>query len=188
MHRHAAIALLTMLKAWSRPLCACILAALSISCSAATRYKVLSTIFDGVPPPRPPATEPANQAGAAAAPSRLVGPREHGPYAAKLCGACHEAAATNALVAPRDQLCFRCHEIRLDKRYIHGPVAAGGCLVCHDPHSSQYRYLLVSESDSFCFYCHDRATVAAIAGHEGLESGCTGCHDAHSSDRTFLLK
>lgn len=94
----------------------------------------------------------------------------------------------NALVAPREQLCFRCHEIRMNKKYIHGPLASGGCTACHDPHSSQYRYLLVSESDSFCFYCHDRQTVARVGAHRGVQEQCTTCHDAHMSDKKYLLK
>jgi predicted CXXCH cytochrome family protein len=91
-------------------------------------------------------------------------------------------------VAPRDQICFRCHEIALDRQHVHGPIASGGCLVCHDPHGSGNRALLVSASDSFCFDCHDRGVVQAIAGHEGTEEGCTDCHDAHASDSQSLLK
>jgi predicted CXXCH cytochrome family protein len=105
-----------------------------------------------------------------------------------MCGACHEAQATNALVAPRDQICFRCHEIALDRKYVHGPIASGGCLVCHDPHGSGNRALLVSASDRFCFHCHDRDLVHRIDGHEGLEEGCTDCHDAHASDERSLLR
>jgi len=168
--------------------CACAVALLTAACAAPTRYKVLSTLFDGVPPPPAPAAAGETGAGGPVVPAVLVTPRDHGPYAARMCGACHDAAATNALVLPKDQLCFRCHDLRIDRRYVHGPVASGGCLVCHDPHSSRYRYLLVSDSDSFCFHCHDHAAVAAIDGHEGVESGCTGCHDAHASDTKFLLK
>jgi predicted CXXCH cytochrome family protein len=168
--------------------CALATALLSAACAAGTRYRVMSFLFDGVPPPRAAAaTAPAGGAPGAAVPAAVT-PHDHGPYAARMCGACHEAAATNALVAPKDQLCFRCHELRMDRKYVHGPIASGGCLVCHDPHSSPYRYLLVSDSDSFCFHCHDHAAVAAAPGHEGVESGCTGCHDAHASDTKYLLK
>jgi len=166
------------------------LAVLSIGCSAETRYKILSTIFDGVPPPKPP--EPLEAEGAGAPPGAVqvtrIQPRDHGPYAARLCNACHEAAATNAFVVPREQLCFKCHELKLDKKYIHGPLASGGCTACHDPHGSRYRYLLVSESDSFCLYCHDRQDVARVAAHAGASEQCTDCHDAHMSDNEYLLR
>jgi predicted CXXCH cytochrome family protein len=176
------------MRSWVFVACACV-AAVATACAATTRYKVLSFLFDGVPPPSQPAAA-AGLSGAAvpAVPGTRVSPSNHGPYAARMCGSCHEAAATNALVAPKDQLCFRCHDLPLDRAYVHGPIASGGCLVCHDPHASPYRSLLVSDSDSFCFHCHDRAAVAAIPGHDGVESGCTGCHDAHASDSKFLLK
>ena len=179
------------MKLWMVVACVAILAAaLLIGCDAAARYKVLSTFFDGVPPPEPPRAaeeKPAADA-ASATQSRQIGFRGHGPYAAKLCNACHEPGAMNALVVPREQLCFRCHDIRMDKKYVHGPLASGGCTACHDPHSSQYRYLLVSESDNFCLYCHDRQTVARIGAHQGTEQQCTACHDAHMSDKKYLLK
>jgi len=168
---------------------ACALAALSLACSSTTRHKVLTFFFDGVPPLQTAEAAPGAPSGAPAAAGvpREV-PRDHGPYAARLCGACHLAQATNALIAPRDQICFRCHEIALNRKYVHGPIASGGCLVCHDPHASGNRALLVSGSDRFCFHCHDRDVVHGIAGHEGLEEGCTDCHDAHASDERFLLR
>jgi predicted CXXCH cytochrome family protein len=168
----------------------CVAAALLAACSPATRHKVLTTMFDGVPPMKAPVSPGAEQPAApgSAVLSQPVTSREHGPYAARQCDACHESGASNALVAPREQLCFRCHVFNLDKKYIHGPLASGGCLVCHDPHSSKDRYLLVSASGSFCLYCHERDAVGGIGAHHGLEENCTICHDAHMSDKKYLLK
>jgi len=170
--------------------CVCVAAALFLGCDATTHHKRLTLFFDGVPPlksseavPSTPLTTPAG--GKA---SRQLGYLEHGPYAAKLCGACHEAAAMNALVVPKEELCFRCHELSQHAQYIHGPLASGGCLVCHNPHSSPYGSLLVSESDSFCFRCHDRAVIERIEGHGDSAANCTNCHDAHGSDKKYLLK
>jgi predicted CXXCH cytochrome family protein len=94
----------------------------------------------------------------------------------------------NTLVAAGDELCFRCHALRLEKRYVHGPLASGGCMACHQPHTSPYRYLLVSASDSFCLRCHDRAGLVRIEGHLGEADNCTSCHDAHMSDKRYLLR
>lgn len=157
---------------------------------------MLSLFFDGVPEPRSEVVSdaPAVQASLG---RQLVRVGEHGPYAAKLCDSCHDSKATNALVAPAEQLCLRCHELGAAKTYVHGPLASGGCLVCHDPHRSANRFLLVSASDSFCLQCHERAGLSVLAvaegaagsdGHAGDAADCTDCHDAHMSDRRYLLR
>jgi predicted CXXCH cytochrome family protein len=94
----------------------------------------------------------------------------------------------NTFVVPREQLCFQCHDLKLDKKYIHGPLASGGCTACHDPHSSKYRYFLLSESDSFCLRCHDRQAIDRIGAHAGVGDECMSCHDAHMSDKKYLLR
>lgn len=156
-------------------------------CSAATRHRVLTTLFDGVPPLRESTMTSGAERGRAGSPggASVVAPREHGPYAAKLCSACHASKAGNALVSTPEQLCLRCHHFEFDGNYVHGPLAAGGCRACHEPHSSPYPYLLSSESEQFCFRCHDRER---LQGHAGGEPRCTTCHDAHMSTQKFLLK
>jgi predicted CXXCH cytochrome family protein len=164
-----------------------VVAAVSMGCNATSRHRILTFFFDGVPPLQQ-APEEGAQPAAGAGPVRPAVSHEHGPYAAKLCSACHNAQATNALIVPRDQLCYQCHDLRLTRKYVHGPLASGGCLVCHDPHSSRYAYLLVSESDTFCFHCHDRQALAGTGPHGDLQEMCTTCHDAHMSDKQYLLK
>lgn len=172
-------------RAWT-----CLAALVFIGCSATARHKTLTRFFDGVPPLDAAGSTEAKPVTATTigVPSAPVPGSTHGPYAAKLCTGCHSAGATNALLAPRDELCLRCHELNLDKTFVHGPLASGGCLVCHDPHSSRYRYLLVSEPGTFCLGCHDRDTVAKIDGHTDLSESCTTCHDAHGSDTKYLLR
>jgi predicted CXXCH cytochrome family protein len=164
-----------------------VVAAMVTGCNASSRYEILSLFFDGVPPPVKP-TPPESSTGmpAESEQPRKVAYGAHGPYAARLCNACHVTGAGNALILPRDQLCFHCHEFKLDKRYIHGPLASGGCLACHDPHGSQYRYFLVSESDSFCSRCHE--SLARVGVHAGVAEQCTSCHDAHMSAKEYLLR
>jgi len=161
--------------------------ALSLACSAATRYRVLSRFFDGVPAPRVAAAEAAAPATSEPGVTRRVALLEHGPYGAKLCGACHERG-TNALVVPAEELCRRCHELASSARFVHGPLEAGGCRACHEPHSSRFRYLLVSESDGSCLGCHSRADLSPIQDHAGQAESCTVCHDPHMSDRQYLLR
>ena len=162
---------------------------LVLGCSAGTRHKVLSTLFDGVPPPKTADTSagaPGVASGAGG--TALVARVAHEPFAAKQCDACHDAKATNNLVAPKRELCFQCHDFQPFKQYVHGPLASGGCLLCHDPHDSPNRNLLVDESDGFCLRCHDRADLRAVDGHEPDRLNCTECHEAHMSDRKYLLR
>lgn len=167
--------------------CAVVASALAGGCSGARRHRILTLFFDGVPAPGSEAVAPGSAAAGAAPPSiaRLGG---HGPYAARMCESCHESRLTNALVEPPEKLCYRCHDIAMTARFVHGPLASGGCTSCHDPHSSPYRYLLLSESDTFCFSCHAEADVRRSSAHEGVGDDCTRCHDAHMSDREHLLK
>ena len=178
------------MRARTAAACLCLGAALSVGCSAATRHRILGIYFDGVPPAAADKGKPAQEAGSTGPPppARRTVSEEHGPYAAKLCGACHEPGTANGLVSPKDELCYRCHQLKLEKKYVHGPVASGDCLVCHDPHSSRYPHLLQSETDETCFHCHDRGRVAAVAAHVGVKEECTDCHDAHMSDQKYLLK
>ena len=160
------------------------------SCSPMTRYKTLSVFFDGVPNPEEETLQARNASGDLNKPRQAAATyKMHGPYAARLCSACHQVG-TNVLVLPIDKLCFKCHDLHLDRRkYVHGPVAAGGCKICHDPHGSSFPYLLVSDARNFCLRCHDEKDIAKNEAHKGLTNEeCTDCHDAHSSDKKYLLK
>jgi len=171
--------------------CACLLALSIAGCSAASRHRILTRFFDGVPPPKAATAEAGGQgsAGASAEPGHGAGRTGHGPYEAKLCDACHARDVSNTLVAPRERLCLRCHAVREETaRYPHGPAASGACLSCHDPHGSRYAALLVGDPDSLCLRCHDRELVATIEGHGDLQGGCATCHNPHGSETKYLLR
>lgn len=155
------------------------------------KYKVLSFFFDGVPAPVKPGQNEQGTQGAqdkGAGQPELGRYAEHGPFAAKLCRACHQQG-TNDLVMPIEELCINCHSLNIKKRYVHGPVASGNCKICHEPHGSAYRFFLVDEPKKFCFYCHKTKDVLKREVHKSsTEMQCTECHNAHASDAEFLLK
>lgn len=160
-------------------------------CSAATRYRVLSFFFDGVPKPGGP--DQAGGAGGRAtassrASSRTVVRFTHGPYGAKLCDACHAQRTLGGFVAPWSELCVRCHELRTDQKVLHGPFAAAECLECHNPHASPRRYMLVAEVGEMCQKCHSRASLTSVGAHDPFDDRCTDCHHPHASDRDRLLR
>ncbi len=155
------------------------------SCQPRTRYEILSTLFDGVPEPVSQATVQKSKG-----PATDEGLKErasiHGPFAARMCTACHDAA-TNTLLLPKDKLCNKCHDVARGSKQ-HGPVASGGCTVCHDPHRSSNRFLLVSSSREFCLYCHDAQEIFARRAHRGVTVSCTACHNPHGSNNAFFLR
>jgi len=95
------------------------------------------------------------------------------------CDTCHQAASANGKttitdVATGGDLCAMCHELEKGPVF-HGPYKAGECLVCHDPHSSDYPKATRARTDSLCFTCHgvdqpgvtvqaDTKTVSVLGG------------------------
>ena len=64
-------------------------------------------------------------------------------------------------------LCYGCHDRIDEKRYVHGPLAVGDCLVCHDPHRGYGAAHLREEQAPLCGKCHtareNTATVVCNA-------------------------
>jgi predicted CXXCH cytochrome family protein len=106
------------------------------------------------------------------------------------CANCHNAHASDqpALLKHRmDEVCLTCHDKALKasdghmianmkpvlttSQFLHGPIRAGSCSGCHDPHGSKYPNLLDREfPDKFytafdvgkyalCFSCHEPQLV-----------------------------
>lgn len=87
---------------------------------------------------------------------------------------------------PLAALCGKCHKARDAGTFVHGPVAAGGCTACHDPHGAQNPRL--QKVARPCVACHQPFPAAARI-HEPLKRGaCGSCHNPHSADdRAFLV-
>jgi predicted CXXCH cytochrome family protein len=74
------------------------------------------------------------------------------------CQNCHQAISeknktTITLLATGGELCAMCHEADTGP-VLHGPYKTGQCLVCHDPHSSQFKAQTRSAGNSLCLECH----------------------------------
>jgi predicted CXXCH cytochrome family protein len=119
----------------------------------------------------------------------------HGILKKTDCRLCHTAEPVMTIAGPDQALCANCHEAKNRKKHLHGPVAAGGCTVCHDPHGATNPHFLVAPPDRLCFNCHTEKEVLlhfidkSTGGMELLRSkGCSFCHDPHESDKKYLLK
>lgn len=169
---------------------------LLVSCDEAKHRDVLTFFFDGAEPSMPEGVENGHfdpdgrLARAAQSPVWYV----HEPR--KDCTNCHlergkgRISMEGFLLAPVPQLCFKCHtDYTVSASFVHGPVAVGQCLFCHDHHKSRVKHLLKEAEPNLCHRCHDAAAIAAMPAHSPPQpAACTDCHNPHSSSVKALLK
>lgn len=174
-----------------------LLALFFISCNEIERHNALTFFFDGVPP----LGQEGLQEGTLETSSPELAQTGQAPVwyvheARKDCSNCHgkriqrSFAPQPRLIAPIPQLCYNCHaDFTASAPFVHGPVAVGQCLFCHNPHKSQIKYLLRKPEPELCYQCHDENTIELIAAHLPKQlSDCTACHDPHASINEALLK
>lgn len=123
----------------------------------------------------------------------------HYPFAAGICGACHEAQpahlsgadrkAVSTVAAPES--CNRCHFRKDSMPEKHAALASErSCLHCHDPHGSEHRNFLVQPAPQLCLGCHDGIQHEGKSVHAIIndQTSCLNCHKAHSAEHKPLLK
>lgn len=99
------------------------------------------------------------------------------------------------------EACSKCHPAMLSAPFKHGPVDAGLCTICHDPHASGNSAWLRIRRWELCTTCHDEKGMAndvhVLAGyvkgithptrgkHDPVRPGkrfsCASCHEPHSA-------
>ena len=83
-----------------------------------------------------------------------------------------------------------CHSDMGNDRYVHGPVGAGVCISCHNPHGSLEEYAVSRPPLPLCLVCHEDKQSELEQEHvHGIitSSGCIDCHDSHESPTEFQL-
>jgi len=169
-------------------------------CDPLTVHKVATTVFDGVPS-LPPAEqyckeyhekkveEERNEIKAKDAPAAVSG-SIHPPYGEKRCEKCHDKTKDSGLILPKEQLCFLCHPNIIKGYFVHGPASVGGCLECHDPHSSLNPSLLKVDRKALCGTCHQEKRMAEGMHDKVTAKGmlCMDCHNPHSGAAPFFLR
>lgn len=167
------------------------------SCDEVERHKALTFFFDGVPPLRTETPE-AQAAGLkdsrAADKAPAGGWHIHEPV--KNCTLCHgelrraSASRKVQLVAEVPQLCYTCHkEYSALEAWVHGPVATGNCLLCHEPHKARNESLLRKPVPDLCYQCHEEQAIRLIKNHaEESYARCIDCHEGHASTARGLLR
>ncbi|MFC1733804.1 cytochrome c3 family protein [candidate division KSB1 bacterium] len=166
------------------------------ACSPKSNYKVLSVFFDGVPNPSTADSiariDSINQTielslqSIEKAKSQFV---FHPPYLEKYCASCHDQSYMGQFLETMPGLCYQCHENFGDLyKVMHGPVDAGFCSECHNPHMSKNESLLLRTGQELCLYCHSHADVFKNEVHADIENtDCTECHNPHGGDDRFIF-
>jgi predicted CXXCH cytochrome family protein len=167
------------------------------SCDEVERHKVLTFFFDGVPPLR---RETAETRAAGLKDSRAADKAPAGLWhthePVKNCTVCHGeqrragAARKVQLVAEVPQLCYNCHKgYSALEAWVHGPVATGNCLLCHEPHKAKNESLLRKPAPGLCYQCHEEQAIRLIKNHaETSYARCIDCHEGHASTTRSLLR
>jgi predicted CXXCH cytochrome family protein len=106
------------------------------------------------------------------------------------CLGCHlkNDDLSSGVMSAAPTLCYGCHDRIDDKRYVHGPLAVGDCLVCHDPHRGYGAAHLRQEQPLLCGNCHAARENSATVVCNASGKACVDCHDPHQSDTRYLLK
>jgi predicted CXXCH cytochrome family protein len=113
----------------------------------------------------------------------------HKPWLEEHCEECH--TRTLKLGNRDSDLCLKCHANKTaEHENMHGPVAVGACLWCHDPHNSAYASLLKAPAREVCSQCHATATLNAerVPAHAQADRSCLECHDGHGGKERFFLR
>ncbi len=105
-----------------------------------------------------------------------------------------EQVATNPLERPttrvHDCTTSGCHAKESNYRFVHAPVAAGACDVCHKyADDAKHTFSLRHEGAALCAFCHiGKADTGGLHTHKPVEEGkCTECHNPHGSDQRRML-
>jgi len=83
-----------------------------------------------------------------------------------------------------------CHDSMAKEAHVHGPVGAGICISCHNPHGSSRVGQVERDGGELCVVCHQakKTEFDQKVVHPPVAEGCVDCHDPHQSPRRFQLK
>ena len=115
---------------------------------------------------------------------------KHGPVGAGYCTSCHRphmAEAKKLLLNDGEELCLNCHSSeRIAANRIHQKAKQKqDCLSCHNPHSSDNRFMMQRGA---CYNCHDDKSEDYTFIHGPVSSKyCSMCHGSHASKNDKLL-
>jgi predicted CXXCH cytochrome family protein len=112
--------------------------------------------------------------------------RFHAPLVEGTCDTCHRERRDGPLTEAA--LCHQCHPDRSTiYPFVHGPVAAGKCLLCHDAHGSSRPALGRVRLPEMCTSCHDQLSTRKHTDTSRSKI-CILCHNPHYGMNRSLLR
>ena len=104
------------------------------------------------------------------------------------------AVMTSPIIAQTEKSCVteECHDLMGTGKFVHGPVGAQICTICHNPvEGKDHEFVFSVDKEELCFSCHEAKREMMLEDH--LHSpvavgNCIGCHDPHQSEYKFSLK
>ena len=112
--------------------------------------------------------------------------RFHPPVLEGDCKACHPQGVGRTSPVTEAKLCHACHEPKTGAKILHGPLGAGICTTCHDPHGSSNPKYLLRSLRALCVQCHAQSRSQAHI-ERASNKLCPECHDPHGSEKKYLL-
>ena len=169
------------------------------ACSPKFSHDVKSFLFDGVPDPYKVEISAINDSlkldstsikGVFRNPIIRNEFNQHPPYKKRECESCHDRGQMSKSKLPSPELCYQCHDdFNKTYEFLHGPIAAGNCTQCHNPHQSKLKNLLLKKSQDLCFNCHDSKKIIVNKIHEKIkDESCTTCHNPHGGSNIYSLQ
>ena len=136
----------------------------------------------------------------------------HAPVSTYSCVECHslQGSPKYSVAKKGTQLCFDCHKDKQKEfgafKFMHGPLVAEMCDLCHDHHASENPAQLRQPVNKLCLSCHEQVgggihaiTINDGTGHplsgktdpsdrgKGRELSCISCHDPHGGNARYYF-
>ncbi len=129
-----------------------------------------------------------------AAPKGLKRFYVHGNPSELDCKECHKLRRGTynfkRIVPARSTCTTGCHTDIGKSAHVHGPVGAGVCISCHNPHGSYNPMSMARSGQDLCVVCH-QAKIEEFKDsviHAPVKEGCISCHNPHESAMRFQLR
>ncbi|GBD97375.1 MAG TPA: cytochrome C [Nitrospirae bacterium] len=86
-----------------------------------------------------------------------------------------------------------CHAAMGKEKFVHGPVAAVECTVCHGKSPKhkekpeKYKFSPIKDVAGACYSCHEKFKTKKFTHTPFAEGECISCHSPHGSPNKFQL-